>query len=206
MSESGNAFTPDPNFFIETDRLYISHWLPDVPAHCQFLCTLWSSPGFVQSCGKTGIDTPEKAKNIIEQRFGAHHARNGYGMYLVSLKPKPGATREESVPIGSGSLLSGVPPNAYEFPDVGYAIIDEENGKGYATEVTRALISYATKELGLKGVFGFCAADNKHSQAVLNKVLQYRGERNLRVFGGARSAVYALPEMDQDLKVYGVDD
>jgi RimJ/RimL family protein N-acetyltransferase len=200
------TFTPDPAFSFQSERLYISHWLPDNPVHCDFLVALYNTPLFIQSCGKSGIDTRDKAKNFIEKRWNADFARNGYGQYLVSIKTKPDATLAESVPIGSVSLMRGVPPDAYDVPDIGYVIIPEENGKGYATEAAKRLMEYAREELGVKGVFGFCGANHKHSQAVLRKLLEYRGERNLRVFGEERSAVYALPEMDQDLKVYGVDD
>jgi RimJ/RimL family protein N-acetyltransferase len=68
-------------------------------------------------------------------------------------------------------------------------------------------LDYAQKHLGVDGVFGFCDKDNKRSTRVLEKIgLEYRGQRKLRVSGGNESAVYALKGMDQDLKVYGIDD
>lgn len=49
--------------------------------------------------------------------------------------------------------------------------------------------------------------DDACSARVSQKIgLQFRGKRKLRVFGGAHSAVYAWPEMSQDLTVYGIDD
>lgn len=133
--------------------------------------------------------------------------RNRYGRYLVSRKPHRDAALPESTPIGIVTLMKGEPPDAYSAPDIGYAILPEENGKGYATEAAIGLLQYAQETLGVTGVFGFCNKDDSRSGRVLGKVgLEFRGVRELRVFGGARSAVYALPGMSRDLKKYGIDD
>jgi RimJ/RimL family protein N-acetyltransferase len=103
--------------------------------------------------------------------------------------------------------MKGEPPNAYSAPDIGYTILPEESGKGYATEASIGLLGYARRELGIKDVVGFCGHDDARSARVLQKIgLQFRGNRKLRIFGGAHSAVYAWPEMSQDLTVYGIDD
>jgi RimJ/RimL family protein N-acetyltransferase len=103
--------------------------------------------------------------------------------------------------------MKGEPPNAYLRPDIGYTILPDQSGKGYATEAAAALLEYAQRSLGIDGVFGFCDKNNKRSTRVLEKIgLEYRGQRKLKVFGGSESVVYALKGMDQDLKVYGVDD
>lgn len=95
----------------------------------------------------------------------------------------------------------------YSCPDIGYAFVPDEWGKGYAPEAAIALIDYALREFDVKGVFGFCEPDNKPSRRVLEKIgLEFRGEKILRLFDGTRSAVYALPEMDSDLSVYGMED
>lgn len=89
-------------------------------------------------------------------------------------------------------------------PDIGYSIIPEMNGKGYATESGKALLDYAKRELGVSEVLGFFNANNAHSRRVMEKIgLEDRGVVKLAVFGGVESAVYALPGM-KDLKEYGI--
>lgn len=191
-------FSPPPSFSIPTERLHISYFQPGNPEHSAFLARLWS---------KSGIDTPEKADKFIKTRVQADYNRNKYGQLLVSLKPLPNASLAESKLIGVVSLMKGEPPNAYLQPDIGYSIVPEEEGKGYATEAAIGLLDYARRELGVEGAFGFCGKNDSRSRRVLEKIgFEFRGERKLRVFGGADSAVYALPGMDQDLKVYGIDD
>jgi RimJ/RimL family protein N-acetyltransferase len=177
------------------------------PEHSEFLVRLWNTDDFIKSCGNTGLDTPEKAAAFIKNRVQKDYLRNKHGQFLVSLKPHPDASLAESGLIGVVSLMKGEPPNAYSAPDIGYTILPEESGKGYATEASIGLLGYARRELGIKDVVGFCGHDDARSARVLQKIgLQFRGNRKLRIFGGAHSAVYAWPEMSQDLTVYGIDD
>ncbi|CAG8057699.1 unnamed protein product [Penicillium olsonii] len=146
MSSSA-PFTASPTFAIPSDRLYISYFLPDSPEHCAFLVKLWNTGEFIKTSGRTGIDTPEKASNFLRNRVHADYARNNYGIFLVSLKSNENATLSESTPIGTVSLMKGDSPDSYLAPDIGYAILPEETGKGYATEAAVALLEYARKEL-----------------------------------------------------------
>ena len=86
----------DPNFFVETPRLFLSYLLAENDEHCDFLVTLYNTPLFLKSIGgqPTSIVTRDAARKTLAGRFREEHARNGYGTYLVSLKP-PGS--------GSGS-------------------------------------------------------------------------------------------------------
>lgn len=179
----------------------------DNPEHSEFLVRLWNTDDFIKSCGSTGLDAPEKAAAFIKNRVQKDYLRNKHGQFLVSLKPHPDASLAESRLIGVVSLMKGEPPNAYSAPDIGYTILPEESGQRYATEASIGLLDYARRELGINDVFGFCGHDDARSARVLQKIgLEFRGNRKLRVFGGAHSAVYAWPEMSQDLTVYGIDD
>jgi RimJ/RimL family protein N-acetyltransferase len=196
----------DPDFAISTPRLYISHWIATNPAHCAFLVELWNSPLFVELNGPSPVTTPAQAQELITSRFAPNFARNGYGQYLVSLKPSPGASLADSKPIGAVSLIRGEPPNAYKVPDVGFAVVSEAAGKGYAPEAARYLIEYAQKELGVEGVLGMCDPSNARSRRALEKSgLQDRGVHKLIVFGGVMGSVYALPGM-VNLREYGIEE
>jgi RimJ/RimL family protein N-acetyltransferase len=195
----------DPNFNIETPRLFISYFLADNPKHCQFLYEMYNSALFVEYNGKTSITDAEKAQERIGGRFVEEHQRNGYGNYLVSLKQSPDNKLTEAEPIGSVSLMKG---DTITAPDIGYSIIPEFNGKGYATEAGKALIEYAKTKLGVENVFGFLSVKNLHSKRVMEKLgLEFRGEMKLKNFGGAESFVYATPGMGklEHYNVYIVD-
>lgn len=219
------SFKPSPEFQVLTPRLRIIHFDADSPFHSAFLCRLWNTEDFIASCGKTGINTPEQAARYWRERAYAEFERNGYGKYLVALrngasdesggeKESAGRDNYNETTAASGeklvglvSLMRGEPPNAYSAPDIGYTILPEESGKGYATEAAKALIEYARRELGVDAVVGFCDANDGRSRRVLEKIgLQDRGVRKLRVFGGKLSAVFASEGMGRDLTIYGIDD
>ncbi|KAF7126150.1 hypothetical protein CNMCM5793_002572 [Aspergillus hiratsukae] len=205
-------FKPDPNFLIPTSRLNISCLFANSPTHCNFIVKLWNTEDFIKSCGKTGLDSPEKVSRFLQDRVYADYARNGYGIFLVSLKPEPEAEADSGLGevgklIGTVSLMKGEPPNGYALPDVGFAILPEESGKGYATEAGKAIIEWVKRSQNLDGVFGFCNKDNVRSRRVLEKVgLEFHDIKKLRAFGGEESAVFVDPGMTKDLKIYGLDD
>lgn len=205
----------DPAFLIESTRLYISYLQPDNDAHCDFLMELYNTPEFIASIGgePTAVTTREAARARLAGRFRDEHARNGYGTYLVSLKPDtviPPSTLAqdklaEATPIGTVSLMRGEEPNCYKAPDLGFAILPAHMRRGYAKEAATALLDYAEKERGVTAVLGLFEPNNEASKGVF-KSLGFidHGNRELRVFGGVVGAVWAKPGMDEDLSVYGL--
>lgn len=191
----------DPNWRLETPRLFISHFLPSSPSHASFLLKLYNSHLFIAAEGRTGIDTLEKAHKVL-QAYSDRQAKYGFGQYIVSVKPSSSLSYEEAIPIGNVSLMIG----DYKVPDVGFAILEEENGKGYATEAGKEIIRHALEDLKLDGVLGFTGEGNERSRRVLEKVgLEERGKRKLKAFGGKESVVYAWPGMGE-LREYGFED
>jgi len=63
--------------------------------------------------------------------------------------------------------------------EIGYLLLPEEAGRGYATEAARALTSAAFAELGAHRVFGRIDARNEASAAVLRRI-GMRQEAHLR--------------------------
>jgi RimJ/RimL family protein N-acetyltransferase len=180
----------DPKFKIPTDRLELSYFIPSNDSHCEFLVKLYNTPLFIESSGKTSIDSVDKARLRIES-FEKSHKEHGFGQYLVSLK--------DGEMIGSVNLSQG---SHYSAPDIGFAILPEHNGKGYATEAAQGLIAYKK----ITAVFGFCDPKNERSGHVLEKIgLESRGCTHLEAFGGVYGAVYTWPGMGA-LEKWGVVD
>ena len=206
----------DPDFAIETPRLLLSYLQPDLDSHCDFLVELYNTPEFIASIGgkPTSIVTREAARRTLAGRFREEHARNGYGTYLVSLKPvdslpppipsssvsspsspsPPSNKENKGIPIGTISLLKGVPPNCYEAPDIGFAILPSHMRRGYAKEAALGLLDFVDRDGGpLKGkdVLGFCDPGNAASAGVLRSLgFVFCGVRELKVFGGVEGAVW----------------
>ena len=192
----------DPTFKLTTPRLTITHLLPTCPAHCEFLVTLYNTPEFLASIGgvPTAITTPAAARDRIAGRLHDEHLRNGYGTYLVSLRPVPtdscsspssssssteannnNATKNTNsspatetvatmIPIGTVSLTRGTEPNCYGAPDLGFAILPQHTRRGYAREAALALLDYADRELGVRHVLGLFDPANEASEAVFRSI------------------------------------
>jgi len=202
---------PDPTFYIETPRLFLSHFIADNAKHCQLIADLYYHSDVESEDAADEVDAMTKAYNRITER-NRQLERLGYGIFLCSLKTESN-TLGDATPIGAISLNrrdERQEPDEifYPVPDVGFRLHPHFRGKGYAAEGARAMIKYATETLGLEGVLGFTSSENLASQRTLeNAGLEYRGERTLRAFTGyrARSIVYALPGMG-DLKEYNIAD
>jgi RimJ/RimL family protein N-acetyltransferase len=200
-SESAPPFPPGFNIF--TSRLRIIPFDLANQKHAEFLVQLWNTEDFINSCGRTSISTPEKASNFIRQRVLQQYSVNKYGMFLVSLKEGENTSLS---PIGTVSLMKGAPPDLHFLaPDIGFAVLPEHSGKGYAAEAAKGLLEWARTDRGVEAAFGFCDPSNRRSRKVLQKIgMEFKGTAELQVFGGKTSAVYALPEMGDDLVVYGL--
>jgi RimJ/RimL family protein N-acetyltransferase len=184
----------------KSPRFTLIPFNPDDHNHCQFLVTLWNTPLFIGSCGKTSIDTPEKAKALINRRFISEYQRNGYGTYLILLHPTPNeGDLSESSLVGTVSLTKGDSEHSYSAPDLGFEVLPE------TTDASKIVMQFAKDELGVEDVFGFCDPERVASRRVLEKAgLEFRGIHKLAAFGGVMGTVYALPHMDKDLSIYGL--
>jgi len=102
--------------------------------------------------------------------------------------------------------MKGLPPDLhYTAPDIGFAVLPEHSGKGYAAEAAKGVLEWAKGHLGIEAVFGFCDPLNQRSRRVLEKIgMDVRGITELRVFGEKTTAIYVLPGMSQDLAIYGL--
>jgi len=210
--EGGTAFIialmtlPAADWNLYTDRLRISRLLP-TDNHAHFINQLYNSPLFIAGQGATGIDTDEKALKMITGFVESLFAKQNHGIYLVSFRHDVEA--EENVKIGTVSVMKG---DAFTVPDIGFALLPQYTGKGYAQEAGKAMMEYAMRDkinggLGYDGVFGFTSATNVQSRKACESLgLELRGIYPLKVFGGGKSAVYTVKGMDKDLRKYGVEE
>ena len=97
-------------------------------------------------------------------------------------------------------LTKGTNADSFDIPDIGFAIVPEMNGKGYATESAQCLLDYVKRELGIDTVFGMTASENVASARVMEKLgMQDLGVQNLH---GGPGRVFASPGF-KDLEKYG---
>ncbi len=156
---------------LETDRLRLRKLSTD---DAEFILRLLNEPSFIQNIGDKGVRTIDEACSYILNGPIASYETFGFGLWLVE-------TKESGTPMGMCGLLKR---DALEDVDIGYALVPEFWSRGYALESASAVLSYASKTLGLKRVVAITDPDNKGSIRLLEK-MGFRFERMIRLSEGA---------------------
>lgn len=139
---------------VETRRLILRPFTVDDAA---FMTRQLTDPSFVTHVGDRGVRTHSDAVAYIQERILPSYDRHGFGMLLVTL-------RDDGAPIGIAGLLKR---ESLDDVDLGYAILPEYRGKGYAVEAARGVMDHAAHDLGLLRLVAIVAAGNDASRAVL---------------------------------------
>jgi RimJ/RimL family protein N-acetyltransferase len=124
-----------------------------------FIIELLNSPGWLKFIGDRNVRTEAQAVAYLENGPLASYQRNGYGLFLVERKV-------DSQRIGMCGILKR---EELETPDIGFALLPQFHGVGYAAEIADATLSYAREKLGLPTIAAIVQPDNERSIALLKK-------------------------------------
>jgi RimJ/RimL family protein N-acetyltransferase len=142
---------------LQTERLYIK---PTTLADAAFMLALLNSAGWLEFIGDRNVHTEAEAEAYLSTRLVGVNPTKGCGIYTIFL-------RENDTPIGMSSLVKR---DYLEHVDIGYALIPEHEGKGYATEASEAVLDYAMNTLDYNPIVGICLKNHKASIRVLEKI------------------------------------
>ncbi len=146
---------------LETPRLTLRHFMPsDAP----FILALLNSAGWLRFIGDRGVRTLADAEGYIQRAAIASYAQHGFGLYLV-------ARRADGIPVGMCGLLKR---DYLEDIDIGYALLPEFAGQGYAFEACLRVAAHARDDFGCTRLAAVVQADNAASIRVLEKLRQRR--------------------------------
>ncbi|MDP5121633.1 MAG: GNAT family N-acetyltransferase [Spirosomaceae bacterium] len=141
----------------QTNRLIIR---PTNETDATFLVDLMNSPGWLEFIGDRQVYTESDAISYIKARITPQFDRLGYGNYTIIKKA-------DSVKIGSCGLydregLAGI--------DIGYALLPDFQGKGYAFEAVNELKNIAFNQFNLPEIKAITNKENLPSQQLLKKI------------------------------------
>jgi len=125
-----------------------------------FIINLLNSPGWLQFIGDRNVKTEEQAKDYLLNGPIRSYKENGFGLYLVVLK-------HNHSPIGLCGLLKR---DYLENPDIGFALLPDEMGKGYGFEMAAATLHYAKDALKVRGIMAITMPANKASIKLLERL------------------------------------
>ena len=162
---------------LETERLLINMITQD---DASFLYALMNDKDWILNIGDRGIRTIEDAEDFIKTRFFKSYKENGFGFYSMVIKD----TLEM---IGIVGLVNR---EGLEHIDIGYGILPEFRGQGFAYEATKAVYDYSQDTLKLKKIVAIVNPDNIRSIKLLQK-LGLNFEKMVR-----------LPDEDNDIKLF----
>jgi RimJ/RimL family protein N-acetyltransferase len=141
---------------IETDRLL----LKEITLHeKEELFQLHSNPDVQKYTGDPLVESIEEMERAIQTRI-KDYKKYGYGRWATFLK--------------NGKQFIGWAGLAYlpEFDeiDLGYRFLPEYWGAGFATEASRAILTYGFDKLGLRKIIAIALKENKASIRVMEKI------------------------------------
>lgn len=152
---------------LETNRLVLRRLSPDDAA---FILRLMNEPSWRANIGDRNIRTLEDARRYIETGPVQMYERLGFGLFLVERK-------EGGLPIGLCGFLKR---DTLDHVDIGFALLQEYWGQGYAFESASAAMSWGRDTLGLTQIVAITARHNRASAGLLEK-LGFRLEGLVRI-------------------------
>lgn len=154
---------------LKTARLCIRPFTLDDAA---FILRLLNEPSFIENIADKGVRDLEGARSYLRDGPLASYARHGFGLWRVGLAG-------DGTPIGMAGVLKR---DYLDDIDIGYALLPEFCGAGYALEATSAVLAYARNRVGARRVVAIVADHNERSIKLLHK-LGFEGEGTVRIPG-----------------------
>lgn len=142
---------------IETDRLNLRAVTLDDAA---IMLAVWNDPAFIRNVADRGVRTEQQAREAIKSGALKLFDDYGYGPCCVSLK-------SDGSMIGICGLFRRENLND---PDIGFAMLPDYCGKGYAGEAAAAIVDYARARLGLAAITAIVSPNNGPSIGLIEKL------------------------------------
>lgn len=168
---------PNENNIYETERLIIQKISVDDK---EFVFELYNRPKFIKYIGNRDVNSISDAESYIENRFLPQFDRLGFGNYLV-------VTKEKGEKIGAVGIFER---KGLDVADIGFSLLEEYEGKGYAFEAAQKVKSIGMDLFGLTKISAITSKDNFSSQNLIEKL------------GLSFKNYVTLPDDDEELMYY----
>lgn len=160
-----------PKHILTTERLQVREL--DATIDPPFIYTLLNTDTWLKHIGQRNINNLEDAKNYIINGPQKSYQEHGFGLWLIQLKQQTNEQNDSNaaidtyISIGIAGILSR--PGIVN-PDIGYALLPEYTGQGYAEECCKAIMSYGHEALKISKIIGITSESNPRSQKLLEKI------------------------------------
>jgi [ribosomal protein S5]-alanine N-acetyltransferase len=151
------------------------------PGDARFLVRLLNQHSWIRGIGDRNVRTIADAERYIDARMLEPFRTLGYGMNVVVLK----AT---GAPIG---LCGLVKRDTLPHPDLGFALLDDYAGQGYAQEAAAAVMAHARTALKIPQLLAITSPGNDRSGKLLLRLGFVLERRASLAPGGEELNIYA---------------
>ena len=159
---------------IETGRLSLHELSADDSSDAAFILRLLNEPSFLKNIGDRGVHSLEDAHNYLRIGPMESYRANGFGLYRVQVKAGD----------ATAGLCGLVKRATLQDVDLGYALLPEFCGHGYAVEAAKAVLADARARLHIDRIVAIADPRNEASVRVLQK-LGFRYEKMVQLTPGA---------------------
>lgn len=157
---------------LETPRLILRQWIPsDLPYFAKLNADAETMRFFPEPLSKTQSDA-------IAKRCADLIVENGWGFWAVELKDPLTLQNSEQF-IGMVGLHQANPALPFSpCVEIGWRLLKQHWGRGYANEAARAALAFGFNELQLEEIVAFTAKVNTPSQALMQKLGMQNTQQN----------------------------
>lgn len=142
---------------ISTARLDLREF---TQADAPYIVAQLNDPGWLRFIGERNIRNQDDARGYIDAKLLAAYARHGFGLWAMQ-------NRDTATIVGMCGLVQR---DGLDDVDLGFALLAEHRGHGYAVEAARATLAHAHAALGLARVVAITAPENERSAHLLRGI------------------------------------
>jgi len=147
------------------------------------MLAIWNDPAFVQYVGDRGVRTIEQAQQVLGESVLTLYETYGYGPYCMIRKA-------DVQRIGICGLFRR---EHLEHPDIGFAVLPEFCGAGFALEAASAVVEHARVDLDIRTLTAIVSPKNTTSIGLIEKL-------GLSLVGGI-----TMPGEREEVRLYSKD-
>lgn len=161
----------------ESERLLIR---PTLEQDAELIYKLMNTPKFIKYVGDRELNSIEDAEKYIKDKMLPQLNTHGYSNYSL-------ITKSDGTKVGTCRLYDR---DGVDGIDIGFGLLTQYEGQGYAYEAASRLIKVAIEEFEIEEIKGITSKENISSQQLLEKL-------GLEVVGTT-----TLPNDNEELLLY----
>jgi RimJ/RimL family protein N-acetyltransferase len=183
--------------YLQTDRLTLELLNQEDPKHMACMLGALNNPTAHQRMGDFGIRTPAELIALhLKTRLKTPLQLNRELIYVIHVGDENGPLAGT---VTMGQRKAAIPG------DIGWALLEEHIGKGYATEAAREFLRFLREDFGLKDIITWPDETNRQSNRVAEKLGFIDGGKIKNADEpGKMVAIWILPGMsrlDENLSI-----